>query len=194
MGGTGLPHEVSFKGLVGKRTLIRGNVRTGKTQLTVELLEEAVAQGLSREITVVDMAPVTEVFDGRSIGGRLSEFTDAFMRVRYLAPAVTLTPRLKARTPEELYTMVGNNAESIRPLLDRCIEDPSPVLFVNDVSIFLQSGSMQPVLRAAELAETFIANGYYGEHFSEDLGTGVSRLERDLMDRLASKMDVVISL
>lgn len=42
--------------------------------------------------------------------------------------------------------------------------------------------------------EEFIANGYYGDHLSEDLGTGVSNKERELMDLLSSRMDKAINL
>ncbi len=67
----------SFNDLKGKRTLIRGNVRTGKTRLTVRLLEEAVRLGLAQAITVIDMAPRSQEHEGRSVGGRISEYTEA---------------------------------------------------------------------------------------------------------------------
>jgi len=160
----------------------------------MELLEEAVELGYSEDITVVDMAPETEVVEGRSIGGRLSELTGVCREVRYLAPDKVETPRLKATSPDHLLSMVQMNAERIEPLLEAYLATPSPVLFVNDVSIYLQSGSLEIVLEAARQAETFIANGYYGEFFSHDHGTGVSEIERDLMDRLASHMDEIIRL
>jgi len=179
---------------LGKKALIIGDVRTGKTKLTRELLEEAVKLGFSRMITVIDMAPETEVVEGGSIGGRLSVSTRAYKEVRYLSPPMVETPRLKASSAEELLSIVQLNAERIRPLLEECLASPSPILFVNDVSIYLQSGQVDLILRAAELAETFIANGYYGEYLSEDRGTGVSKRERDLMELLASQMDIVIRL
>jgi hypothetical protein len=68
------------------------------------------------------------------------------------------------------------------------------MLFINDISIFFQSGSSKAVLSTIEASETFIANGYYGKYFAFDHDTGVSKTERDLMDLLASKMDKVIDL
>jgi hypothetical protein len=171
-----------------------GNVRTGKTKLTVELLEEAVGLGISKDITVIDMAPRTKMVRGLSIGGRLSELTVALRDVRYLTPPEVVTPRLEAASAKELLSMVRLNAERIRPLIEDYVERPTPVLFINDVSIYLQSGSAEPVLAVAALAGTFIANGYYGEFFSKDHGTGVSRRERTLMELLASQMDVVVRL
>ena len=179
---------------MGKKALIIGDVRTGKTKLTGELLEEAVKLGFSRMITVIDMAPETEVVEGGSIGGRLSVLTRAYKEVRYLAPPRVETPRLKATSAEELLSIVQLNAERIRPLLEEYLAAPSSILFINDISIYLQSGPVDPVLRAAGRAETFIANGYYGEYFSQDHGTGVSKRERELMDLLASQVDVIIRL
>ncbi|MFB0543264.1 MAG: hypothetical protein ACETVR_00635 [Candidatus Bathyarchaeia archaeon] len=189
-----LPEKHSFSGLLGKKTLITGTVRTGKTKLTVDLLEEAVGLGYSALVTVIDMAPESVTVGGKSIGGRLSEFTEACQEVRYLTPHRVETPRLTAKSAEELLNLVRLNAGSIKPLLEEYIEEPSPILFVNDISIYLQSGSTEPVLEAMVLAETFIANGYYGEYFREDLETGVSGIEREMMDQLASHMDTVIRL
>jgi len=160
----------------------------------VDLLEEAVELGYSKDITVVDMAPETEEIEGKSIGGRLSELTEASEKVRYLTPNKVETPRLKATSADHLLSMVRMNAERIKPLLEAYLETPSPVLFVNDVSIYLQSGALDIVIEAVRQAETFIANGYYGEFFSQDQGTGVSEIERDLMDQLASHMDEIIKL
>jgi len=171
-----------------------GDVRTGKTKMTVELLEEAVKLGFSGMITVIDMAPKTEMVGGRSIGGRLSEMTRAHREVRYLAPPRVETPRLTATSAEELLSKTQLNVERIRPLLEEYTATPSPILFINDISIYLQSGSVDPILRAAARAETFIANGYYGEYFFRDRGTGVSKRERELMDLLASHMDMIIRL
>ncbi len=189
-----LPEKHSFSGLLGKKTLITGTVRTGKTKLTVDLLEEAVGLGYSALVTVIDMAPESVTVGGKSIGGRLSEFTEACQEVRFLTPHRVETPRLTAKSAEELLNLVRLNAGSIKPLLEEYIEEPSPILFVNDISIYLQSGSTEPVLEAMVLAETFIANGYYGEYFREDLETGVSGIEREMMDQLASHMDTVIRL
>ncbi|MCW3988612.1 MAG: hypothetical protein NWE88_00895 [Candidatus Bathyarchaeota archaeon] len=184
----------SFNDLKGKRTLIRGNVRTGKTRLTVRLLEEAVRLGLAEAITVIDMAPRSQEHEGGSVGGRISEYTEAYKQVRYLSPERVETPRLRADTPEELLSLVELNGENIRPLLQEYLENPTPILIVNDVSIIFQSGSDDLIMGTLDACETFIANGYHGDSLSEDLRTGVSRIERGLMDRLASWMDVVVDL
>ena len=51
----------------GRRTLVIGDVNTGKTRLTEKVLACWVAQGRSRDIVVLDLAPETQ----ESIGGRI---------------------------------------------------------------------------------------------------------------------------
>jgi GTPase SAR1 family protein len=189
-----LPVEYSFQNLLGKKVLITGDVGAGKTKLTLELLGEAVEMGFRDGITVIDMAPATTVVGESKVGGRLSELTEAVREVRYLAPQRVETPRLKADSADELLYLVGLNEERIRRLIEEFISDPSPILFINDVSIYFQSGSGDPIFAASEAAETLIANGYYGEYFAFDHGTGVSKLEKELMDRLAHHMDVLIRI
>jgi len=174
--------------------LIIGDVGAGKTRLTRRLLREAISLGYSREITVIDMAPKMEIIDGKPIGGRLLESEERPREIRYLVPIRVEMPRVKASSAEELRHLVHLNAERIRPLLEAYLRSPSSILFINDASIYLQSGRLHPLTDAIEKAETAIINGYYGEHLTEDMGTGVSDVERRLMEQLASMMDIVINL
>ena len=48
--------------LLGKRTLIIGEVGSGKTALTAKIVLDLIAMGLGNEITVIDMAP-EKIFD-----------------------------------------------------------------------------------------------------------------------------------
>jgi len=45
-----------------------------------------------------------------------------------------------------------------------------------------------------DVAETFIANGYYGSVLEQDFETGITKVERRLMEKLAEKVDVVMRL
>jgi len=184
----------SFRELLGKKALIMGDVGSGKTKMVVELLNEAVRLGYAPQITVIDMAPATIIVKGKKVGGRISEFTSATGKVRYLAPDRVETPRLSAETPEQLLRLVKLNKSRIDEAIEAYMKKPTSILFVNDISIYLQSGSAESVLAVARRAETFIANGYYGEYLSPDQETGVSEVERRLMNLLAENMDEVIRL
>jgi hypothetical protein len=184
----------TFRNLVGKKVLITGDVGAGKTKLTIALLDEAVALGLRDQITVIDMAPATLFIQGRKIGGKLLEFSDKVRHVRYLTPQRVETPRLSAKSTPELRQLVAVNEERIKPLLTAFVEAPTPILFVNDISIYLQSGVDEAILSAIGASETFVANGYYGSTLQSDFAAEVSTTERRLMQKLADAVDVVIAL
>lgn len=186
--------DLSIRQLLGRRVLIVGDVGSGKTKLTAKLLEEAVGLGYADEITVIDMAPKTINVGGMRVGGLLSEATASVSRVRYWRPKEVKAPRTTAKTPEQLLAYVQFNKEAIEPLLDKFIKEPTPILIINDLSIYLQAGEPRKVVLAMEKCQTFIANCYKGEKLAKDLGTGVSRVERDATEFVEHLVDVVIRL
>jgi hypothetical protein len=186
--------DKKFTELLGKKALIMGDVGAGKTRLTLRLLTEAVNLGYAREITLIDMAPATVIREGRKVGGKIREFTDIVKRIRYLTPQIVETPRLSAHSSDELLQLVKTNKERIDPLLKEYLENPTKIAFINDMSMYFQSGAFDLILSVSRKADTFVANGYYGKFFAFDFGTGVSKIERDLMDKLAQYMDIVMRI
>jgi hypothetical protein len=191
---TCLSIQYAFKDFVGKNVLITGDVGVGKTKLTITLLEEAVALGLSDKITIIDMAPATVFIEGRKIGGKLVENFEKLRILRYLTPQRVETPRLSAKSTRELLHLVDLNEKRIRPLLKEFVATPTSILFVNDISIYLQSGFDESILSVMRSSETFVANGYYGSTLKSDFETDVSATERRLMKKLANTVDIVINL
>ena len=61
--------DCSFNELIGKKTIILGEVSTGKTVITRKLLEEAVSH--NGKITILDFAPPERVEKGIKFGGHL---------------------------------------------------------------------------------------------------------------------------
>jgi GTPase SAR1 family protein len=181
----------SIKEALGRRTLIMGEVGSGKTRLTGKLLEEAVSTGL-QGITVLDMAPEATTLKGIPVGGTLQGATNP--KVRHLKSKDIKTPRLSAGDADELFEYADHNRRMVEENLDEFMRKPTGILFVNDVSIYLQRGEINRLWRVFEAAETVVANGYYGERLKADHGTGLSSRERTLMEELASRMDVVIRL
>lgn len=184
----------SYRNCINKKTLITGDVGAGKTRLTISLLRQAIYAGHSKEITVIDLAPKTIEVSGRRIGGRVDDFMRIPRSLRYLAPATVVAPRLTAEGPEHLLELVELNYRETRPLLDLVSAAPTPVLFVNDVSIYLQSGRFEPLGDILKASRTFVANGYLGTGLASDRGTGVTAVEVALVEKLASMMDRVIRL
>jgi len=181
-----------FAEFLGKKVLITGDVGRGKTRLTRELLVEALERGYGSQITVIDMAPKQVSFNGLSLGGKILKTAE--FKVRYLDAGDVKTPRVSARSPNELLELAEYNRKILEGLLERFIASPTRILFINDVSLYLQMGNFDLLWSALEKAETAIVNGYYGEKLQDDLGTGLSERERKLMKRLAAKVDVHIQL
>jgi hypothetical protein len=180
----------SLNDLVGRKTLILGEVGAGKTRYTKTLLMEARSKGLG-PITVIDMAPQPTKVGDTSVGGFLIEVDT---EVRVLRCDDIKTPRLSARNAKELMELALSNHVEIELLLEEFNREPTPVLFINDVSIYLQVGGLANLWDTINKAETVIVNGYFGDKLSDDRGTGVSEHERSLMEELASRMDKVIWL
>jgi GTPase SAR1 family protein len=177
--------------IVGLKTLIVGDVGAGKTRLTRRLLEEALEMNLER-VTVIDMAPDVVNIEGVSVGGTL---LGAYQGdIRLLRSNDIKTPRLSAKSPEELLQLADHNRREIEGLLDAFDAEPSDTLFVNDVSIYLQSGDSERLWSTLSGDKTVVVNGYLGERLKEDLGTGLSQNERRQMEDLASRTHLVIKL
>jgi hypothetical protein len=151
--------------------------------------------GWSDEVTIIDMAPKRTTTGDTKVGGRLSEAAASRVAgLRYLAPRRVETPRLAASNREELLSLVEKNRRRIERLLRRFTGAPTAVLFLYDISIFLQSGDFDTLWGAMRQASTVVANGYYGNTLSHDFKTGISALERGLMKRLITLVDIRIKL
>ncbi|MEM3087959.1 MAG: ATP-binding protein [Candidatus Bathyarchaeia archaeon] len=186
--------DYSFSQLVGRKVLIVGDVGTGKTALMASLLEEAIGLHYGPEITVVDMAPPSMTARGVRIGGTLAEATDTIRYVRYLRPREVKAPRVMGKSPQEVLLFADFNRQEIDRMLDAFLENPTPILFINDISLYLQMGDVKKLGRVIDVTETFIANGYFGDKLAEDMGTGISGNEKERMQELMKLMDVVITL
>ncbi|MEM3522605.1 MAG: hypothetical protein QXD78_06165, partial [Candidatus Bathyarchaeia archaeon] len=89
--------SISFKDLYNKKTLIAGELGVGKTRLMIKLLAEAIEIGLGNEITVIDMAPKTIIFNGKKVGGTLLAYNPEIKCLRYLKSEEIKAPRLSSK-------------------------------------------------------------------------------------------------
>ena len=184
--------SISFSKALGKRVLIIGDVGSGKTALTRRLLSEAVEKGYGHSITVMEMAPRAATIRGLSVGGVLMNSQE--WEVRHLGVDDIRTPRLSAKNTQDLINLADHNKNEIEKLLDEFIANPTSILFINDVSIYLQRGNLERLWSTLEKAGTVVANGYVGLKLKDDFGTGISAREEELMEKLAARMEVVIRL
>jgi len=176
--------EIATTEYDGRRTLIIGEVNTGKTRLTAQVLACWVAQGRSQEIVVLDLAPETNA----TIGGRIHLPAD-FEGV-VLAPTI-VPPRLRGRNEAEADLLAQTNADAIDALLQDARLAKGSILVINDVTLYLQAGNYDRLMSIIHQAPTALINAYYGHSFPD---YQLSRQERQLTDRLIQDCHHVIRL
>ncbi|MDG6928724.1 MAG: hypothetical protein JRN39_00880 [Nitrososphaerota archaeon] len=182
-----------FGRLEGKRTLMVGDVGSGKTRAMASLLRSAVASRPPAEVTVFDFAPDETVLCGKIVGGKVSGGTAMAAGLNYLSPRLE-PPRLSGRDAEEVLSIARRNASLTAGCIEEYLSRPTPVLFANDLTMHLHAGDLRVLVSAVERSKTFIGNAYAGESLKEDRGSGISTRERDLLGELKRWMDDVIVL
>ncbi len=162
------------------KLLIVGDVRRGKTTLTCRLVD-ALAQVCGKEkITVLDFAP-----DFGGVGSRMRVSSD----VRIIRPEGLKAPRLMGKDCNDVWELAKENREITEKAIKEFLSEPTPILVINDLSIYLHAGDLSLVVDAAEKAVLFIANSYYGSSLHDECG--LSLRERQLVDELMKKVDHV---
>lgn len=173
--------------------MITGDVGTGKTALTAKILDEAVSLGFGRTTAVLDLAPTVNLGSAK-LGSSLKQFSRRINSVRYLRPSVIRAPRLEGRSSEEVLRLAEENASLIDTSLDELIKKANPVLFVNDLTLYLQAGEPRRIVDLFRIAETVVANAYRGERLREDHGSGLSGREERALGLVEKTVDRVIRL
>lgn len=166
----------------GRRTLVIGDVNTGKTRLTEEVLARWIAQDRSHEIVVLDLAPETK----GTIGGRIHLPAD-FQGVDLSTTIVP--PRLSGRDENEATALAKGNAAAIETLFQDPRLETCSILVINDVTLYLQAGSYERLWAVIEPIGTVLINAYYGQSFPD---YQLSRQERRLTERLIKDCHRVI--
>ena len=170
---------INLEDYLSRKTLILGDVNTGKTTLTKKVLEALCRRDLGGRIAIVDMAPeVPEKLAKEKglpgVGGKLTppEGHDIIYLAGHYDP-----PRLSSRTEEDAMEKAKQNrriSEGLFRKLDGQLRD---ILLVNDVSMYLQAGTTENLTRWLDQAETVIANGYWGERLGGGTLTERERIE-----------------
>ena len=157
--------EIHVEDYLSRKSLILGDVNTGKTTLTRAVLEALLRRrDLGSRIAIVDMAPeIPEKLANErglpGVGGKLMppEGRDILYLGGRFEP-----PRLSSRTEKEAIEKARQNRRKIEGLFRKLDFQSRDILLVNDVSIYLQAGTAEKLTRWLDRAATVIANGYWG--------------------------------
>ena len=171
--------EIHLEDYLSRKTLILGDVNTGKTTLTKKVLEALCRRDLGGRIAIVDMAPeIPEKLATEKglvgVGGKLTppEGHDILYLGGHFEP-----PRLSSKTEEEAMEKARQNLRISEGFFRKLGGQSRDILLVNDVSIYLQAGTAENLIRWLDRAATVIANGYWGERLGRGTLTERERTE-----------------
>lgn len=176
-------YQISGDDIRGKKTIIVGDINTGKTLYTLRILDELEDEEYP-SVAVIDCAPQAV----RGIGGKMLEAERT--GILYLTTVIE-APRLTGTSDEEIAELAAANARAIETIFDSYLRDPREILFINDVTLYLQAGSVDRLVEVMESAGTLVMNAYRGTSFQD---SSLSRRERQLLGEIMRRCDRVIGL
>jgi hypothetical protein len=175
--------EIHLADYLNRKTLILGDINTGKTTLTRAILEALCRRDLGGRTAIVDMAPeISETLareKGLSgVGGKLTppEGHGILYLGGHFAP-----PRLSSKTEAEATAKAQQNRRTIDELFRKLEEKSRDILLVNDVSIYLQAGTAENLTHRLDRVATLIVNGYRGRRLG---GGELTERERTETEKL----------
>ena len=181
--------DPSYSDLITTRTLITGEVNTGKTTLTGKLAECVYDRDPPSNLLVLDMAPsIPDALQPKTGRGRISGFiTFPSMHNATVFKEGLVPPRMMGTSAAHTQELAKRNQQRIDSWLKQArTYPPFDVLIINDLSMYLQAGEARTLEVFIDTFPTVIANGYLGK----TLGKGkLSAHEREEMDRLCGFFD-----
>ncbi|MFC1815747.1 hypothetical protein ACFL0M_07335 [Thermodesulfobacteriota bacterium] len=163
------------------RTLIIGDVKSGKTALTSQVLQAFIRAGYAAQIAILDLAPEPV----GAIGGKMKPPTEPGLI--YLSAPIA-APRLTGTNELQILQLAQQNARAIEALFVKIHRRPKDILFVNDASLYLQAGNLDTFVKALDTASTRIINAYYGKTFED---SALTRREKLLTEKLMKTCDTI---
>ena len=169
---------------LGRRTIIIGDVNSGKTSETLRILNLFLKKGYADKIGIIDLAP--DVI--RGIGGKM--VPPKKTPLLYLTTTI-LAPRLTGKNEYHTIQLAEKNATAIEKLFKKFRREKKEILFVNDATLYLQAGKLQQLTKILDTTSTQIINAYYGDTFPD---SELTRREKKLTEDLMKICDHVIKL
>jgi hypothetical protein len=123
---------------MNRRTLIVGDVNSGKTSQTLNILKLFLKAGHAGRIAILDLAP--ENIQG--IGGKME-------------------------LPQNDSLLYLTTSIATEKLFAKLLQQKREILFVNDATLYFQAGDFEHFLKILDIASTHIINAYYGHTFSD---------------------------
>jgi hypothetical protein len=169
---------------IDRRTLIVGDVNSGKTDQTLKILQRFLRAGHGENIAILDLAPESV----RGVGGKMKPPLGE--PLVYLTTSIS-APRLTGRNENHIQQLAEKNSTAIEKLFVKFCQQKRAILFVNDATLYLQSGHFKRFVEILDNASTQIINAYYGNTFTD---SELSQREKDLTEDLMKICDKIITM
>ena len=178
-----------FERFIGRKIIIVGEIGSGKTLLLSRFLDQLVRSGLKDKVTVIEMAP-----NMGEVGGTIENYTRNISSVRYLKPWKIIPPRMMGKNREEVLKYARSNMLALKPLIEEYLRNPTEILLINDLTIYLHAGEVEDIIQLINISKTFTATAYEGKRLADDKGSGITDKERESLNRLKELVDEVLTL
>lgn len=167
-----------------RRTIIVGDVNSGKTSKTLNILKLFLKAGHAEKAAIIDLAPDNI----QGIGGKMELPSDE--PLLYLTTSI-VAPRLTGKDESHTLKLAKKNAIAIEKLFTKFLRQKREILFINDVTLYFQAGEFERFIEILDTTPTLIINAYYGNAFSD---SALTRRERQLTKALMELCDRIIEM
>ncbi|MHA1932765.1 MAG: hypothetical protein ACW96X_09515 [Promethearchaeota archaeon] len=184
--------DLDFNEFFGQHTLLYGDTNTKKTYLTSKFVQYLLeSKNVSpKDVSILDFAPKSTTFKHLKIGGKILDYYTSSTKCRNISfKGEIIPPRFKSSNKIELYQNAYENFKKTTKVLNSFNEEPTSILIVNDVSIYLHMGCLKLLLRAIDNSSTFFGNSYYGSSIKKDFATLFSRREKRQVENLIKEVE-----
>ena len=184
--------KLDFNNLKGLHTLIYGETNTGKTFYTAKFVQYLLENKNfePKEISILDFAPRLTYFKNLKIGGRIQDYYEHSLKCNVINfVGEIIPPRLKAKNKSELHSNICNNFKKIHEIIENYNDNPTPVLIINDISLFLHLGSNEYLINTINKSDTFFGNSYYGSSISSKFSKLISIREKRKVESLIKNVE-----
>ena len=179
--------KIDFSTLNGYHTLIYGETNTGKTFYTAKFIKFLLETKNipPKDISILDFAPKLAYFNNLKIGGRIQDYYENSVKCNNINfKGEIIPPRLNAKNKNEMYLNICNNFNKIYEIIEIYNSSPTPVLIINDISLFLHLGSNKYLINTINKSDTFFGNSYYGSSISSKFSKLISIKEKRKVESL----------
>lgn len=184
--------ENHFNGLIGHSTLLYGETNTKKTFFTSKFVQYLIETKniVPEEISILDFAPPITYIKDIKIGGKIKDFYERSVICNNIYfEGEIIPPRLNARNVYELFKFSCHNFKKTYSILKKFNDNPTDILIINDISIYLHIGNKKLILDSIKKSHTFFGNSYYGSSIIKYFAPHFNLREKRLVEYLIKKMD-----